>query len=164
MKRLFLCLLLSVLCAFATIGVAATEPEFDQNQPIEIVSEHLEISEQQRQSVFTGDVVATQGEMTLNTDKLTVVFQQDQDAVDHLIALGHVVFVYLDRRATAEKAVFYQQDEKLVLTGNAVITQGENTISGDEIVLFLRENRSLVKSAENRRVRAVITPEKKQGN
>ena len=165
MGRLLLFMLLCVLCSIGTTVFAADkEPEFDRDQPIEIVSQHLEMSEQQRLSIFTGEVVATQGDMSLNTDKLTVVFQQDQDVVDHLVALGHVVFVYLDRQATAEKAVFYQSDEKLILTGNAKITQGENTISGDEIILFLKENRSLVKSSENRRVKATIIPEKKQEN
>jgi len=163
MGRLLIFMLLYVLCGFGTIVSAADkDPEFDRDQPIEIVSQHLEMSELQRQSIFTGEVVAKQGEMTLTTDKLTVVFEQDQDVVDHLVALGNVKVVYLDRTAIAEKGVFYQLEEKLILTGNAKVTQGENTISGDEIILFLKENRSLVKSSENHRVRATIIPEKKQ--
>ena len=70
----------------------------------------------------------------------------------------------LDRIATAEKAIFYQLEEKLVLSGNAEVTQGKNKISGDEITLFVQENRTLIKSSEKQRVKAVIMPEAKQEN
>ncbi|MDA3902235.1 MAG: lipopolysaccharide transport periplasmic protein LptA [Desulfuromusa sp.] len=149
------------ICVPAAFAAEAT-PELDRNQPIEITAQQLEVLQQQRQSIFTGNVVAKQGEMTLYAENLIVVFQKDQDQVERLDAIGEVRVLQLDRIATAEKAVFHQLEEILVLTGNAEVTQGKNKISGDEITLYLKENRTLIKSSEKSRVKAIIVPEKKQ--
>lgn len=165
MGRWLLLLLLGISCVCVSAAFAAeATPALDRNQPIEITSQQLEVLQQQRQSIFTGDVVAKQGDMTLIAEKLIVVFQEDQDQVERLEAIGAVRVLQLDRIATAEKAIFYQLEEKLILTGNAEVTQGKNKISGDEITLFVQENRTLIKSSEKQRVKAVIMPESKQEN
>jgi lipopolysaccharide export system protein LptA len=137
-------------------------PSFDRDQPIKITAQKLEVLQLERQSIFTGDVVAIQGEMTLSADKLIVYLQKTQQQIDRLEAIGGVKFVQLDRVATADRAVFQQVEEILVLTGNAVVTQGENTVSGDEITLFIQENRTLIKGSKTNRVKAIIVPEKKE--
>ena len=163
MGRWFLIVILGIFCwCVPSTFAGEVAPEFDQSQPIEITSQQLEVLQQQRQSIFTGDVVVKQGEMTLSADKLIVVLKKDQDLVERLEAVGAVKVIQLDRIATAEKAVFYQLEEKLVLSGSAEVVQGQNKISGDEITLYMKENRSLIKSSESGRVRAVIVPEKKQ--
>ena len=165
MGRWLLLLLLGITCGCVSAAFAdEATSERDRNQPIEITSQQLEVLQQQRQSIFTGDVVAKQGDMTLFADKLVVVFQKDQDQVERLEAVGGVRVLQLDRIAVAEKAVFHQLEERLVLSGNAEVTQGKNKISGDEITLFMQENRTLIKSSEKKRVRAVIIPEAKQEN
>jgi len=158
----FLLVLLGISCSCVSVAHAdAVKSALDRNQPIEITSQKLEVLQQQRRSIFTGDVVAKQGEMTLYADKLVVVLQKSQDQVKRLDATGGVKVLQLDRIATAEKAVFYQVEDKLVLSGNAVVTQGKNKVSGAEITLYLQENRTLIKSSKKNRVRAVIVPEKK---
>lgn len=162
MGRLVLLILLSTLYC-STLVAFANEPipKPNRNQPIEITAQRLELLQEQRQSIFTGDVVAKQGEMTLYTEKLIVFFQKKQDQVERLEALGGVRVIQLDRIATAEKAIFQQEEETLVLIGNAKVKQGRNQIIGDEITLYLKENRSLVKSSKKGRVKAIIVPEKK---
>ena len=145
----------------SAVFAADTKTELDRNQPIEITAQQLEVLQQQRQSIFTGDVVAKQGDMTLYADKLMVFLHKDQDQIERLEALGGVKVLQLDRIATADKAVFHQVEEILVLIGNAEVTQGKNKISGDEITLYMKENRTLIKSSKQSRVKAVIVPEKK---
>ncbi|MDX2481420.1 MAG: lipopolysaccharide transport periplasmic protein LptA [Desulfuromusa sp.] len=161
--RGLLLILLSISCCCVSAAFAAeATPELDRNQPIEITAQQLEVLQQQRQSIFTGNVVAKQGEMTLYAEKLIVVFQKNQDQVERLDAIGGVRVLQLDRIATGEKAVFHREEEVLVLIGNAEVTQGKNKISGEEITLYIKENRTLVKSSEKQRVKAVIVPEKEQ--
>ena len=159
----WLLLLFGVLCCCVSVTFAEEgTPEFDRNQPIEITAHKLEVLQLERQSIFTGDVVVVQGEMTLYADKLIIYLQEAQQQIDRLEAIGGVKFVQLDRVATADLAVFKQEEEVLVLTGNAVVSQGGNRVSGDEITLFIQENRTLVNGSEKSRVRAVIIPEKKK--
>lgn len=161
--RWFLLVSLGILfCSGSAAYAAAVNLKLDRNQPIEITAQKLEVLQQQRQSIFTGEVVAKQGEMTLYAEKLIVIFQKDQDQIERLDAIGGVRVLQLDRVATADKAVFHQAEETLVLIGNAEVTQGKNKVSGDEITLYAKENRTLIKSSEQRRVKATIVPEKKQ--
>ncbi len=159
----WLLLLFGVLCCCVSVAFAEEVTSgFDRNQPVEITAQQLEVLQLERQSIFTGDVVAVQGEMTLHADKLIVYLQEAQQQIDRLEAIGGVKFVQLDRVATADRAVFQQVDEVLILTGNAVVTQGGNSVSGDEITLFIQEDRTVVKGSKTNRVKAVIVPEKKK--
>ena len=132
----------------------------DSDQPLEITSSQLEVFQEERTSVFSGDVVARQGEMTLYTDQLTVVFD-DQNDVSRVEAAGNVRIDEPLRNERGNHAVFDRGADTLILSGNAEVVQGENRIAGDEITLFIGQNRSVVRSKDTGRVRAVILPEKK---
>ena len=149
-------------CQAAAVFAAQTVPGIESNQPIEITSQQLEVLQSERKSVFTGEVVAKQGDMTLYADELTVFFLKEGNQIDRLEATGNVKFTQLDRTATADKAVYRQNEEILLLTGNAQVKQGANQIAGDEITLYVRENRSLIKSSAHNRVKAVIVPDKQK--
>ncbi|SEA25352.1 lipopolysaccharide export system protein LptA [Desulfuromusa kysingii] len=161
-RWLLLTLLTIALCDIPLTFAVEAGSEIDRSQPIVITSRQLEVLQQQRQSIFTGEVVAKQGEMTLYAEKLIVVFQQDQDQVERLDAIGGVRVLQLDRVATAEKATFHQMEETLVLVGDAEVTQGNNKVAGDEITVYLKDNRTVIKSLEKSRVKATIIPEKGQ--
>jgi lipopolysaccharide export system protein LptA len=155
---------LSVLLLLPALPVLAeqTAPVFSADQPIEITSRRLEAWQDERKSVFTGDVVAKQGNMTLQADSLTVLFAAEQNEIEKLDAVGGVRLHQLERTATADRAVYRRQTGTLVLTGDAVVEQGGNRIAGEEITLFVEENRSLVKGSKQQRVKAFIVPNKVQ--
>ena len=81
-----------------------------------------------------------------------------------LIAKQYRVKINRDQggMATVEKAVYYRQDEKVVLTGKPVVKQGNDFMAGDRITIFLNENRSVVESSEDKKVRAVIFPKREK--
>lgn len=158
-KTVLFCLLWGLLLA-VPVGAAEKLPQ-PSTLPIEVTAQQLEADQQQRKAVFSGDVVAKQGDITLYSEKLIVYSLPEEDRVDRLEALGHVRVVQLDRVATAERAIYRQQQETLELYGQAEVQQGQNRVSGDEITVYLRENRSVVKS-DGGRVKAVLFPQKKQ--
>ncbi len=161
---LFIALLFLPLCCLAAEPTtAASVPKYDSKQPVEVTAKQLEVLQEQRRSIFTGDVVVVQGEMTMTAATLNMFLQQEQDEVERLVADGGVRVTYLDRIATSTKAIYYQVDERLVLVGNAVVVQGQNKITGEEITLYLQENRSVIKSSKTGRVKAVIIPAQQMG-
>lgn len=162
MNRSILVLLAVLL--FLAVAAHAEQDELPQPSelPIEVSAQRLEALRDQRQAIFTGDVIAKQGDLTLYCEKLVVYSLPEEDKVDRLEASGGVRVVQLDRTATAERAVYRRADSTLVLMGNAQVHQGQNQVSGDEITVFLLENRSLVKSHDSGRVRAVLFPEQKK--
>lgn len=162
MNRLAL-LLMIIFLVFASQAVAESEPlPQPAFQPIEVTAQQLEADQGQRQATFTGEVVAKQGDITLYCNKLVVYSLAEQDQVDRLEAFGQVRVVQLDRTATADRAVYRQSQGTLALFGNAEVHQGQSRVAGDEIVVFLQENRSLVKSGDSGRVRAVLFPQQQQ--
>ena len=83
-------------------------------------------------------------------------------SVDKIIATGNV---RIERTggglATAEEAVYYQEDEKVVLTGRPVVKQKQDFVEGTKITLFLKEKRSVVEGTKGKKVRAVFHQKEK---
>ncbi len=149
----------------AAVPASGAEPlsGLHNDQPIEITAQQLEAFETEGKTIFSGDVVAVQGEFELRCEQLTVFFDQQQNQLRQLEAVGSVKITQQDKTATANKAVYRQADQVLLLQGQAELVQGENRISGDEITFDLVANKSVVTSSPAERVKAVITPPKKQG-
>ena len=64
--------------------------------------------------------------------------------------------------ATSSKAVYYQDQDKLVLTGKPMVKQGQDFVEGVRITIYLKENRSVVESSRSKPVKAIIFPKKKK--
>ena len=61
--------------------------------------------------------------------------------IERVVAGGNVKIQQGIRVANCQKAVFYNIDQKLVLTGDPKVWEGENMVSGDEIVFYIEQNR-----------------------
>lgn len=47
----------------------------------------------------------------------------------------------------------------MILTGNAVLNEGKSSIRGERVIILLDENRGIVESGEQKKVKAVIYPQ-----
>ncbi|MGB3396924.1 MAG: LptA/OstA family protein [Nitrospira sp.] len=61
-----------------------------------------------------------------------------------VVATGRVKIQKEDGRATCEKAVYYEDQKKIILTGEPVAWQKGTRVSGKRIIMFLDEDRSVV--------------------
>jgi lipopolysaccharide transport protein LptA len=105
---------------------------------------------------FNGDVVVVDTQMRIESDELTVLFN-NTNAVKSVTAVGNVRIKLPDKTATSSKAVYTEKDSKIVLTGNAkVMVRNGDSVSGDEITIWFKEDRMTSKPA-----RLVITPDDK---
>ncbi len=138
-----------------------------QNSPvgsIEVSSRQMEVDQAKGTVLFLGSVVGKRGEMTIYADKLTL-YLVDIDGkrnIERLTAAGQVRVVDGERVARANNLEYLQAEEKMILTGKAEVHQAANLVSGEEIILFIREDRSLVKSGKDGRVKAVFLPEQER--
>jgi lipopolysaccharide export system protein LptA len=76
--------------------------------------------------------------------------------IDQVNCQGAVKIQQGDRLAVGDSALYLAKalPRRLVLTGDARVWQGENSITGHQITYYLDENRSLVDSQGGGRVRA----------
>lgn len=72
---------------------------------------------------------------------------------DHTIskieATGRVKIEKQDGRATCQRAVYYEDEKKIVLTGEPVAWQKGTRVTGQRITMFLEEDRSLVEGGSH---------------
>lgn len=162
MRSLFLSslLLLFFLFFMPSISVAqeAAGDRSVEREPIQISSDRM-VSEQQMNKVtFSGHVVAQQGDVTIYAEDLILVYPPDRRDIERVEAYQDVRIVQGERLATAEKAIYYGTEGRIVLTGSPRLHQGQSFIEGEEIIFFIDEEKSLVKSNEGR-VNAVFQPQ-----
>jgi lipopolysaccharide export system protein LptA len=83
------------------------------------------------------------------------------EKISRIEVQGRVRMVQGDRVATGDKAIYYNQEDKLVLLGNPQLWRGENSLKGRQIVFYVKENRAIVEGDPKKRVEAVIYPSQK---
>ena len=170
-SRLFVFSLLSLLTfpGFFSPPVNAAQKILERGagQPIVIKSDSLEVDNQKRLVTFTGNVDAKVDDLIITCERMVVQYtgsapkdpsQQSSMKMDQITAKGRVRITRRDGGlATAEEAVYFQKDGKVVLTGSPQVKQGEDFVEGSRITLFLNEDRSVVEGSEGKQVRAVIS-------
>jgi lipopolysaccharide export system protein LptA len=148
--------------ASATKDEAKKSPtafEFNKKDPIYITADWMEADQTKYSIIYRGRVVTVQNAMTMRSDTLTAFFDPETKQMKQIIAEGKVNATQGDRVATGEKAVFDDKAKTVTLTGNPVMRQGNNQISGVKVIYFTEEDRSIVEGDTNTRVRATIFPD-----
>ena len=141
------------------VTVAAAPADTGQSRsPIHVTSDRLEADDEARTVIFSGRAVATQDDVTIHADRLTIRYTGEQREIVQVIADGHVRIVQQDKVATGDKAIFFNREERVVMTGSPKVTEGDNSVEGEEITLYLNEKRSVVSGGDGGRVKAVFTP------
>ena len=167
-------LVFQVLAQSNSLGEAKKTPKgVPSKEPIVIHSDSMEFDQQKRLIIFEGKVKARREDMVVDCQKMIIYYlenpkknESDMEAgrVDKIVALGDVVINRADGSvARAGKAVFYQNEGKVVLTENPFVQQGPDFVEGQRIIMFLNENRSIVEGSEKKRVKATIFPKEEKG-
>ena len=157
----FFCALmfLTTLWLAPAVGLAANDVA-NVDEPIRVSADRLEADEKKRSVVFSGSVQARKADMVIYADKMTLFYNSgDRGQIDRVEIDGRLRIVQEDRIATADHGVFHNSEGRVLLSGNAEVHQGGNSIVGDEIEYFLDEARSVVKSQPDSRVNAVFSTE-----
>jgi lipopolysaccharide export system protein LptA len=165
----------TVICLSASLAETQEKavPNGGTPETIVIESNSFEIDNKQNIIIFTGDVDAKKDQFMIQCQKMLVYYKNPSNqagtgkqdvSIDKIIATGGVKIQRPDGEATAEKAVYHQDDEKVVLSGKPVIKRGNDIVEGKIITLFLKENRSIVEGSENNKAKAVLFPKDEKGS
>lgn len=125
--------------------------------PINIRSDTLSLDYKGKKVLFTGHVHAVQQNSELTSDTLHVNYEQNFKDVKDMTADGNVRISQGARWATSDHAVMNQKIQTVVLTGNPVVHDGTDIITGDRITVHLDTGKSVVEHAH-----ALIFPRQSQ--
>jgi lipopolysaccharide export system protein LptA len=139
--------MIAALCLLAT-ATASVALEKGDREPIVVTSTRMEADELGNTVTFEGDVILKKEAMTLTSDHLVVFYDPTSKGVREIEALGNVVVRKEGRTASANKAIYYSKEEKIVLTGDPRINENDNQLGGERITLFVRNDRSIVEGGK----------------
>lgn len=138
----------------------------NSDQPIQFDAEQLEVRQDEQTAIFTGHVIVQQGATVLKTDRLIVHYQGspaggEAQQVQRLDATGHVLVTSGNQTASGNTATFDTTANTIVLSGDVVLSQGENVIRGTRLTIDVKTNQAKM---EGGRVQMLISPKSLKSN
>jgi lipopolysaccharide export system protein LptA len=159
---------------------------FSQNrdQPVHIEAASLEVRDKDKVATFAGDVRVEQGDTHMRCKSLIVFYEQDavtgkeagkndgkndgkpmvsatpgpggSQQIKRLEAHGGVVVTQKEQTATGDQGIFDMKSNTVTLTGNVVMTQGKNVLRGERLTVNLVSGVSRVDGSG--RVQMLVQP------
>ena len=172
MKRLLLLAalpLLAVAPALSGQSGAAPKAKGGSNAPVDVGADRIEVQDRANRAILTGNVVATQGNLTMNSARLTVIYSNAGGTaagsggtqIQRLEASGGVTLRTPSETARSQYAI-YDLDRGLVtMIGGVNLDQGSNHVQGGRLVLDLDTHRAVLDGGG--RVTGRFTVPRRQG-
>jgi lipopolysaccharide export system protein LptA len=162
----------AVLALAASAGAAAAQkspvlPGASSREPVSIDAAKLDYFDKDQKLVYSGAVVATQGESRLKASVLTIFLEpapanSSGHQMRRMEAQGPVTITAKDQIGTGDSGLYDRTENKVFLTGHVTLSQGANVTRGERLVYDLNTNQAVVLggsgNAQGGRVRSVFTP------
>jgi lipopolysaccharide export system protein LptA len=172
-----------------------------QQQPVQIEAATLEVHDKTKTATFSGNVQVVQGDTTMKCQSLIVFYgpeaggnatstpvtaatakpaagpaagmPQGSQSIRRIEARGGVTVLTKDQNASGDLGVYDLKSRTITLSGNVVVSQGQNVIHGERVVVDTVTGNARVESGSSNggagagapgpgRVRALIQPGKGQ--
>ncbi|QPH55857.1 lipopolysaccharide transport periplasmic protein LptA [Pontivivens ytuae] len=132
--------------------------QHNPEQPLEIVSDRLGVSQVAQTAEFIGNVEAQQGRLTLRADRMLVTYDGDNGEIERVQATGNVFLTSGTEAAEGAEADYNVSTGFLTMRGDVLLTQGQNALSSEEMRIDL----STGTGEFTGRVRTVFVPTEQQ--
>lgn len=110
--------------------------------PLEVTADSLVVDQTTGATEFTGNVLAVQGEMRISAAALRLEYATSATSgsqrIGRILASGNVLMVTASEAIEAREAIYSLEDQTLEMTGDVVLVQGPNMLSGERFVADLR--------------------------
>ena len=167
---LFTLLLVPITGSLLADDLQSASTETELKNRIHITADRLVTDSNQKKAEFIGNVKAIQGTTLITSDRLTVFYreglgddepvQAQSDAITKILAQKNVRIVFQEQTALAARAEYIAEKRIVILTGSdSKIIQGNNSISGSKIILYLDDGRVHVEGGNGKRVEAIFYSE-----
>jgi lipopolysaccharide export system protein LptA len=166
----------------AALALAAASPALAQKspvlpgasskEPVSIDAGKLDYFDKEQKLVYSGAVVASQGDSRLKASVLTIFLEpapttSSGHQMRRMEAQGPVTITAKDQIGTGDSGVYDKAENKVFLSGHVTLSQGANVTKGERLVYDLNTNQAVVLgggNAQGGRVRSVFTPGEKSAS
>ena len=139
-------------------------PGGESREPITIDADSLEWFDKEQKAIYTGNVVARQGEATLKATQLRIFMRKPDKAgapddpapatagpgvagdnqIERMEADGPVELIQKDQTATGDRGVYERGGNAVTLIGNVSLRQGGHITLGDRLVYDLDSRQAVI--------------------
>jgi len=140
----------SILVPSLALGVEKLKDASVQSDMVEVEADKLDVYKNKGEAFFQGNVWATKGDMLLKSNTLRLFYNNQTKKMDQFVAEGNVSIHWLDRDATCNKAIFQNEQRKVILMGNVVIVRGEERLTGQKVVMDMATDHQVVEGRGGR--------------
>jgi len=180
----------------ANSGPARSLQAENKDAPVQIEAATLEVHDKTKTATFSGNVQVVQGDTTMKCRSLVVFYGQEvglgeptaqatnatvksplggprgAQNIRRIEARGAVTVITKDQSASGDLGIYDLKTKTITLSGNVVVSQGQNVIHGERVVVDTETGNARVESGAtgasaggpgSGRVRALIQPGKGQG-
>ncbi|MBW2699631.1 MAG: hypothetical protein JRF33_02325 [Deltaproteobacteria bacterium] len=126
---------------------AIVKPE---QEAVQIKSDELKILQKQQKAIFSGNVVATQGELTIRCARLEVRYAETEEGkasgrIKRMLFSGSVDIFQGSRRGHCRQADYDRPARRILCQGKPWVQDGPNRIKGELIIFHLDRDEVEVK-------------------
>jgi len=157
----------------------------DSKEPIKIDADKLDVLDKENKAVFTGNVVAVQGETTVRCTEMTVLYegrggqggaasaraatpapaaaaaggnQANDSSIKRILCKGPVTVVSKTQAATSDNAEFDRANNVVIMTGNVALNDGPNITRGEKLTYNTVTGVANVETNKGGRVQGFFVP------
>lgn len=139
-------------------GIALNPIEIDGSEAVEVTADNLTVEQNSNSATFEGNAKVVQGKLILAANKIKVRYNAEQSAIESVVATTNVMFTNGIEIAEAQNGVYKIGSGTVDLSGDVVLVQGVNAISGDLLKLDLKTSRGTMSG----NVKTVFVPKSDQ--
>ncbi|MGL4728692.1 MAG: LptA/OstA family protein [Bosea sp. (in: a-proteobacteria)] len=160
----------------------------NSKEPIKIDADRLDVFDKESRAVFAGNVVAVQGETTVRCSVMTLFYEPrgqgrqagaatqtapqpapqpaaarqagapNDGAIRRIECTGPVTVISKTQTATGDNAVFDRVSNKVILTGNVALADGQNITRGEKLIYDTQTGVANVETKPGGRVKGLFIP------
>ena len=157
---------LAVAVAIALLASGAAAQIDPGGGPIGVNGDALDLDQEAGRISYIGRAEVTQGDNRLRSDRIDAYSEGDGEGlgsgVDRIEAIGNVYFVTPEQTMRGDRAVFVVATNTITVTGDVILSQGRNVITGSRLTYNTETGRARMEgapTAAGNRVRGVFYPE-----
>lgn len=147
-------LLATLFIALFHVPLSAQPEDSAKGAPINIEADRMTSQENSNTIIFSGNVYAKQGKMTIRAAEMTAYYNKGKESnkenervvnqIEKLVCTGNVRIDQGNWLGTGDRMDYFAKERKVVLSGHAKAWHGQDMVSGKSITYYLDEKRSVV--------------------
>lgn len=127
--------------------------KFDVKKPLKITAKYLEITQVKKNIYrfhYKTNVITVQGDSKIYSDELIAFYDKLKKNLIKVKFIGNVKIKSRTTICSCNKSIYIPDKQKIYLEGNVKIFQDKNLFNGDEMIIDLKNNTTILKGTSKR--------------